>query len=85
VGSGAVVERAILDKYVQVGENVHIGGGVHQADIKLALVGKNSKLPAGLVVEPGAEISTDVVESDFAEMYVKSGQMIRTKKKLYEG
>jgi acetyltransferase-like isoleucine patch superfamily enzyme len=79
-----VVERAILDKHVHVGENAHIGGGVHHVDIKLALVGKNSSLPAGLVVEPGAEISTDVVETDFDELYVKAGQSIRTKRKTHE-
>jgi glucose-1-phosphate adenylyltransferase len=79
VGRGAVVERAILDKYVHVGENAHIGGGVHQAEIKLAMVGKNSIIPAGMVVEPGAEISTDVLETDFDGQYVKAGQLIRTK------
>ncbi len=83
VGSGAVVERTVLDKQVHVGENVHIGGGVHQPEIKVALVGKNSSLPAGLVVEPGGEISTDVVEEDFDEMYVKAGQLIKTKQKSY--
>jgi hypothetical protein len=57
---------------------------VHHVDIKLALVGKNSTLPAGLVVEPGAEISTDVVETDFDELYVKAGQSIRTKRKTHE-
>lgn len=84
VGSGAVVERAILDKYVEVGENVHIGGGVHQPEINLALVGKRSILPAGLVVEPGAEIGTDVVDTDFNELYVKAGQSVITKRKPYE-
>jgi len=84
VGSGAVIERAILDKYVRVGENARIGGGVHNADIKLALVGKNTTLPAGLVVEPGAEISTDVVETDFDELYVKAGQSVRTKHRTHE-
>ena len=84
VGSGSVVERTILDKQVRVGENVRIGGGVHQPEIKVALVGKNSKLPPGLVVEPGAEISTDVVEGDFDEMYIKAGQLIKTKRKPYE-
>lgn len=84
VGSGAVVERAILDKYVEVGENVHIGGGVHQPEINLALVGKRSNLPAGLVVEPGAEIGTDVVDTDFNELYVKAGQSVITKRKPYE-
>jgi glucose-1-phosphate adenylyltransferase len=84
VESGAIVERAILDKYVRVGENARIGGGVRQPDIKVALVGKNSKLPPELVVEPGAEISTDVLEDDFTEMYIRAGQLIKTKRKPYE-
>jgi glucose-1-phosphate adenylyltransferase len=84
VGSGAIVERAILDKQVRVGENARIGGGAHHPDIRLALVGKNSTLPAGLVVEPGAEISTDVAETDFDELYVKAGQSVRSKRKTHE-
>jgi glucose-1-phosphate adenylyltransferase len=84
VGSGAMVERAILDKRVRVGQNARIGGGVHQPDIQLALVGKNAELPEGLVVEPGAEIGTDVVPSDFETLHIKAGQSIYTKRKPYE-
>jgi len=84
VGSGAMVERAILDKRVRVGQNARIGGGVHQPDIQLALVGKNADLPEGLVVEPGAEIGTDVVPSDFETLHIKAGQSIYTKRKPYE-
>lgn len=83
VESGALVERAILDKYVRVGENAHIGGGVHQPDIKLVLAGKNAKLPAGVVIEPGAEVGTDVAETDFSELFVRAGQSIRAKQKPY--
>jgi glucose-1-phosphate adenylyltransferase len=84
VESGAVVERAIIDKRVRIRENARIGGGVHATDIQLALVGKNSTVPAGLVVEPGGEVGTDVVESDFDEPFVKAGQSIQTKRKLHE-
>lgn len=84
VGRGALVERAIFDKHVQIGENAHIGGGVHHADIQLTMVGKNTTIPAGTVVEPGAEISTDVVETDFDEKYIKAGQIIKTKRKPYD-
>lgn len=83
VGRGAVVERAVLDKQVRVGENARIGGGVHQPDIKVAIVGKSSALPAGIVVEPGGQISTDVVEDDFEELYVRADQLIETKRKPY--
>ena len=84
VERGAVVERAILDKRVHVKENAHVGGGVHQTNIQLALVGKNTIIPAGCVVEPGAEISTDVVETDYDEPYVRGGQTIKTRQKLHE-
>src|SRR6266498_2113270 len=70
VESGAVVERAIIDKQVHVCENARIGGGVADQNIVLALAGKNSTIPAGYVVEPGAEIGTDVVQSDYAEAVV---------------
>ncbi len=84
VESGAVVERAILDKRVHVGRDAHIGGGVHNADIRLVVIGKNTTLPDGMVVEPGAEISTDVVATDFDGLHVTAGQFIQTKRKPYE-
>ncbi len=80
VESGAVIERAILDKRVRVGQNARVGAGVGHPEIKLALVGKNTELPPGLVVEPGAEISTDVVNADFTDLHVKAGQSIQTKR-----
>lgn len=84
VDNNALVERAILDKRVKVGENARVGGGIHDSDIRLTLVGKNSELPPGIVVEPGAEISTDVIPSDFDGMYVKAGQLVQTHRKPYE-
>jgi len=84
VESGAVVERAILDKRVRVGQNARIGGGVREPDIKITLVGKNSILPADIVVDPGAEIGTDVVPSDLKSLRVKAGKPLQTKRKPYE-
>ena len=84
VESGAVVERAILDKRVRVGQNARIGGGVRKPDIQLALVGKNTTLPANMVVEPGVEIGTDVTPDDFESLHIKAGQIIRTKRQPYE-
>jgi glucose-1-phosphate adenylyltransferase len=84
IESGAVLERAILDKRVQVGQNVRIGGGIHSSEICLTLVGKHAILPPGLVVEPGAEIGTGVVPTDFDGYHVAAGQSIQTKRKPYE-
>jgi len=84
VESGAVVERAVLDKHVRVGANAHIGGGIAQQDIKVALAGKNSMVPSGYVVEPSSEIGTDVIQSDYDETIVRAGQFIQKRRKANE-
>jgi glucose-1-phosphate adenylyltransferase len=84
IESGAVIERAIIDKRVHVGKNAHIGGGIDDPVVRLAVVGKNSDIPAGMLVEPGAEIDTDVIASDYTSLVVKSGEMIQTKRQPYE-
>jgi glucose-1-phosphate adenylyltransferase len=81
---GAVIERAIIDKHVHVGENTRIGGGIANPNVQLAVIGKNSDVPAGMLVEPGAVISTEVIASDYSGLMVKSGETIRTKRKPYE-
>ncbi len=84
IGSGAVVERAILDKRVQVGAGARVGGGIADGNIRLTLVGKSAELPPGIVVEPGAEIGTDVIPSDFDGSTVAAGQFVQTKRQPYE-
>lgn len=80
VEGGAVVERAVLDKRVLVGANARIGSGVASPQIDIALVGKNSTIPAGCVVEPNAQVGTDVANSDFDENYVRAGQFLETRR-----
>jgi glucose-1-phosphate adenylyltransferase len=91
IGAGAQIERAILDKHVVVGEKARIGqmplateADAGSNEPVLALIGKNSTLPAGMIIEPGAVIGTDVVPSDFEEMIVKNKDMVLTKRKSYE-
>ncbi|HSG41942.1 MAG TPA: glucose-1-phosphate adenylyltransferase [Anaerolineales bacterium] len=80
IESGAVVERAVLDKRVHVKENARIGWGVADQNIRIALVGKNSVVPANYVIEPGAEVGTDIVESDYDEPIVRAGQYLETRR-----
>jgi len=84
IESGAVVERAVLDKRVRVGENARIGGGVGNPDIQLAMVGKNSFVPPGYILEPGSIVQTDVIESDYPASVIKSGETVITKRKPNE-
>lgn len=80
VESGAVIERAVLDKRTHVGANARIGWGVADPEINIALVGKNSAVPEGCVVEPNGQIGTDVALSDYEENYVHAGQFIQTRR-----
>jgi glucose-1-phosphate adenylyltransferase len=84
IESGAVIERAIIDKRSHIGENARVGGGVADANIKLALVGKNCAVPAGYIVEPEAQVGTDVIDSDFDESVIRAGQYIQTRRKPNE-
>jgi glucose-1-phosphate adenylyltransferase len=80
VESNAVIERAVLDRHVHVGTTARVGWGVAEPDINIALVGKHSHVPEGCVVEPNAQIGTDVALSDFEENYVHAGQFIQTRR-----
>jgi glucose-1-phosphate adenylyltransferase len=80
IDSGAVIERAIIDKRSHIGENARIGGGVAEANIRLALVGKNCTIPAGCVVEPEAQVGTDVIGSDIEGSVVRAGEYIQTRR-----
>jgi glucose-1-phosphate adenylyltransferase len=84
IESGAVIERAIIDKRSHIGQNARIGGGVADPNIRLALVGKNSFVPPGYVIEPEAQIGTDVIESDYEESAIHAGQYIQTRRPANE-
>jgi glucose-1-phosphate adenylyltransferase len=84
IESGAIVERAILDKRVHVESNARVGWGVADQNIRIALVGKNSTVPAGYVIEPEAQVGTDVIASDYDESVVHAGQLIQTRRQANE-
>jgi glucose-1-phosphate adenylyltransferase len=77
IESDATVERSIIDKKVHIQSNAKVGGMGTDGEPILTMVGKNSIVPQGFTVEPGAVIGTDVADSDypakvFAEMIIFS-------------
>jgi glucose-1-phosphate adenylyltransferase len=84
IGSGAIVDRAILDKNIAVGEMAYIGFGMDYVPNRLepdlstgiTLVGKNTRLPAGLRVGRNCVVYSDLVEDDFLTDFIASGQSI---------
>jgi glucose-1-phosphate adenylyltransferase len=81
---GALVERTIIDKQVTVGSNSRVGGTPTGGELAVSMVGKNSHIPAGIVVEPGAIIATDVIDTDYTSEIVRAGDYIQTKREPYE-
>jgi glucose-1-phosphate adenylyltransferase len=84
IESNAVVERTIIDKRVRIHRHARVGGMVDDAEPVLTMIGKNSEVPEGYVVEPGAVIGTDVVESDYPGKVVRGDDYILTKRLAHE-
>jgi glucose-1-phosphate adenylyltransferase len=84
IDEGASVERAIIDKRVHVMPHARVGGMVDGAEPVLTMIGKNSVVPEGFSVEPGAVIGTDVIESDYPAASVRGDDYILTKRLAHE-
>ena len=57
IGSGARVERAIVDEWVEIGENARVG----EAEGEIALVGRRARIGAGARVEAGGRVDPGAV------------------------
>jgi len=79
IAQGAEVKRAILDKRVKIGEDACLGCGESK---QLIMVGKNSVLPTGVVVEPGAIINADVIDTDYPSKHIRADQVIEKTRRL---
>lgn len=84
IEAGAMVERTIVDKQVRIGENARIGSVDTSGELRVCMIGKNSQLPAGITIEPGAVIATDVIPSDYPSDVIRGDAYIQTKRMAYE-
>lgn len=89
VEANALVERAVLDKRARVGHGARVGamplaGEDVEGKRRFAVLGKNSVVPAGMRVGPGAEVGPDVIPSDFEHDTVAPGEIVQTKRRPHE-
>lgn len=84
IDSDAVVERAIIDKKVHIQAGARIGGITESGEPVLTMIGKNSLVPKGFTIEPGAVIGTDVIESDYSAQVIHGDDYILTKRLAHE-
>jgi glucose-1-phosphate adenylyltransferase len=82
IGRGARVRHAILDKYVQVGAEAHLGTGEPPAHREhawlegLVLVGKDSQVPPGIAVERGTVVGVGSSADSFTSNHVPAGTVL---------
>jgi glucose-1-phosphate adenylyltransferase len=81
---GAVIVRTIIDKKVMIGQNARVGGIIQGQDPMITMIGKNSMVPAGMTIEPGAIIATDVAAEDYPSNVIRGDQTIETHRLAYE-
>jgi len=84
IESDARIERTIVDKQVRIGNGSRVGGVLSPEELRVTMVGKNSQIPPGLTVEPGAVIATDVIPSDYPGEIIHGDDYIQTKRLPYE-
>jgi glucose-1-phosphate adenylyltransferase len=86
IRSGAVVDRAILDKEVVVGPGAIVGEGPdfdrpnkkepNRLNTGITVVGKRAVIPRGTRIGRNVKVASDVRSSDFATRVVRSGESI---------
>jgi glucose-1-phosphate adenylyltransferase len=84
IESDSIIERAILDKRVKVNRNTRIGEIIHEGEQRFAMIGKNSIVPEGAVIEAGGTVSTDVIEDDYPSLHIASGETVESKRRPYD-
>ncbi len=77
IEENAVVDHAILDKRVHVGAGAQVGWGAGAAaEGGIIVVGKNTRLPAGVRVGRRCDIAADLDESAFETDVIPAGAVI---------
>jgi len=86
IRSGAVVDRAILDKEVVVGQGAIVGDGPYDVrpnkqepgrlNTGITVVGKHAVIPRGVRIGRNVKVAADVRSSDFSGRIVRSGESV---------
>jgi glucose-1-phosphate adenylyltransferase len=90
IRSGAVVDRAILDKEVVVGQGAIVGDGPfpdrpnkqepNRLNTGITVVGKRAVVPRGARIGRNVKIAADVRSSDYTGRVVRSGESVDIKR-----
>ena len=86
VRSGAVIDRAILDKEVVIGQGAIVGDGPdfdrpnrhepERLNTGITVVGKRAVVPRGVRLGRNVRVASDVRASDFTKRVIRSGESV---------
>ena len=85
IRAGALVDRCVLDKEIEIGANAHVGVGddtmpnqLEPANINtgITIVGKRARVLAGAVVGRNCRIDPSVTPDDFVGLDIPSGATV---------
>jgi glucose-1-phosphate adenylyltransferase len=90
IRSGAVVDRAILDKEVVVGQGAIVGDGPYddrpnkqepgRLNTGITVVGKHAVVPRGVRIGRNVKIAADVRSTDYPGRVVRSGESVEIRR-----
>jgi glucose-1-phosphate adenylyltransferase len=84
VEAGANIYRSIIDKQARIGSQAHVGEVPEGEAPGISMVGKNSEVTPGLVIQSGAIVATDVIPSDYPADVIRKADYIQTKRSAHE-
>jgi glucose-1-phosphate adenylyltransferase len=85
IRAGAVIDRCVLDKEIEIGANAQVGEGVDATpnqlepanlDTGISLIGKRARVPAGVIIGRNCCVAANTTPEDFAGLQVPSGATI---------
>jgi glucose-1-phosphate adenylyltransferase len=85
IRAGAVIDRCVLDKEIEIGADTQVGVGSDYTpnqlepsnlDTGITLIGKRARVPAGAVIGRNCCIDTNTAPDDFTGLQVPSGATI---------
>jgi glucose-1-phosphate adenylyltransferase len=85
IRAGAVIDRCVLDKEIEIGAGTQVGAGddmtpnlLEPANINtgITIVGKRARVPAGAVIGRNCRIDANTTPIDYDQLQVPSGATI---------
>jgi glucose-1-phosphate adenylyltransferase len=82
IRTGALVDKCVLDKEIEVGAGAQLGAGDEMTpnqlepaniDTGITIVGKRARIPASAVIGRNCRIDPNTTAKDYAELQVPSG------------